>query len=1173
MDVAIGKNDYIGINMKSILFGYSCSNSNGSKMIFKSNKIFDETAPPTANYPLGPLFNRNINSKVWYENIDELATGLGYPIVSTVANPDYMDVVGNTDMHVIRITKTGNSGISRYDIQVKPIGTDIEHNMPAFNSGQGIHNVRVINPYNTDWKIHDDTTVAPKSILNDDDNDFSGLLKAYNSDKIMMFAPDAGTNDMWIYFKSISDDLYFKAFDTGTNPALLNNGRDLTPEMICRDVSGNVYYASTNKMVKLADPFGSPSVTEIWLASIGLVSEINCIYCNALDRLYVMSDDGISYSDDAGVTWTPTLMDMSSYKSILTSDFTNSEAILVDGSNYKMSWFNLDTNVITSPSSSDGDLGYLVTHSDMCVKTDTVTGLWYIASTKSSGYSTSAYVKAMKFGSVNEPDNVLTIKGCRSMAPGFGSKTGNVYSRMSSIIHLKDNLGNTIIYTTTAGAKPNYVSMEGIRYEGLTTEVTTNGRILNMSDGAKHDDADYYNGVIMAHTLGSIHYGSEYMMAEPQEDIGVTRDIGNSGKVFENLKGVANYYRWDSGAAEWKLNWNKDAVATADGSSSIGANRLNFDTDENHFSGYSSLDLTPTIAGQTFSNGLTIVVKAINTQKDTPAYSSTWRDKASTENPLTCITEIYNQTTGQSIALQQVGYNNTTVILDRTNPSSPSDVFIENAPTIGITNRYAMVVSSDGLTVSVYRNGIMVGSSVSLNTSFSMSDSYDLTIGSRNRCDHQNVRNLGSNFKGNITNIQVFNRAWSSSDVSTDNIDRDGLINNTNLLCRFLMASDYQEGRPTHTSTEETPFGLTVNFPDGDLTNYSYTRNDNYSTIKSKYGLVKDNVTSFDLNTGRSCSSVDFNTCTSPDNGTPISPVADVMLTDRARWDLFTEKFADVEGSSATLGQLHLGSITNEIGITQSSENADWEVEWKFSSWNGTGLFLKFGNRLDLDKTYRYYTVDSPTLKKILFNKAGVDTITMDGQTINHVIETGDRFKIAYTHATQQVGLYAWNDVTLVWDQVGVNIQMVMPATCHVSAYFSIYGSTPIYTGTNPNCSIQDVMVTYKNPKELFVIGDKANKTGGYAFDFSSCDPAGIGAGSGMKVFADGVELSVTNSHIAIPYNGDGILGGVSGIAQGSCIFYPTAGMILISTADVGKVITVKDVSTMLLGVPTPVDW
>ena len=111
-----------------------------------------------------------------------------------------------------------------------------------------------------------------------------------------------------------------------------------------------------------------------------------------------------------------------------------------------------------------------------------------------------------------------------------------------------------------------------------------------------------------------------------------------------------------------------------------------------------------------------------------------------------------------------------------------------------------------------------------------MSATYQANIGSRNWCDLGLV-NHGSNFKGVIENIQIFNRAWSTADMSTDSATPLGLINNTNLVVRYMMTHDYQEGRVTSAVSESTPYGVNISFGDGDLSSDSYVQSDNYVTI------------------------------------------------------------------------------------------------------------------------------------------------------------------------------------------------------------------------------------------------------------------------------------------------------------------------------------------------------
>jgi len=640
----------------------------------------------------------------------------------------------------------------------------------------------------------------------------------------------------------------------------------------------------------------------------------------------------------------------------------------------------------------------------------------------------------------------------------------------------------------------------------------------------------------------------------------------------ENIPLFDSYYRWDTSVSEWKLNWNKDATPTADGSSSIGAKRLNFDTDENNFSGYSSLDLTPTITGESFSNGLTFVASTNNVLKDTLTFSSTWEGKVQNENPLSCIMEIFDTTSNGSIALQQISKSNNTMLLDRTNPNNPVDIVLEQLPDLEVDNRYVLTISSTGDTVKVYRNGNQIGSNITLNSSFTMNSSYDLTVGSRNRCDHFNVRNLGSNFKGSISNIQLFNRTWSSADVTSDSGDISGLINNTNLLCRFTMDEDYQEGKVTHLTDEETPYGMLVSFPEGNLSDFSYVRNENYVTIKNKYGIVKDNVTSFNYEGSSTRHAKNGNECTSPITGLTTIPLADGYVTEYAKWDHYTTTHTSAVTSSSTLGSMSINSSNKQIAVVQSSKDANWNMEFELGSWNASGIIIKFGETSVLTNGNYSTTNDSNTLKIITLHKKGVDKVEINGIDYPQVLETGDKFKLDYIHSTSEMSLYLWNTVTLTWDLLGLSQTLVLPIDSSVSCSFAV--DSYVYNSASRCSSLTNVKITYLCRKNVMYLGDKVSHSGSYSFDYKYSVPYGTKTASTMKVKIDGVEATVTNSHTASYTTGGlGIVGTLAEPNQGNCIFYPSSGLLLFNPLDEGKTITVENASNSLLGLTPPVNW
>jgi len=645
--------------------------------------------------------------------------------------------------------------------------------------------------------------------------------------------------------------------------------------------------------------------------------------------------------------------------------------------------------------------------------------------------------------------------------------------------------------------------------------------------------------------------------------------IGGSAYSSDNNPAWRNYYRWDTSASEWKLNWNKDATPVNGGSSSIGGKRMNFDTDSNYFSGYSVFNLTDNVASANFSTGLTITAKTKADRKELSAYNSSWDNVESPNNPFSCIFEIYNPVSEQSIALVDVGDSNGTELLDRTNKANPVNLIIGVREPVTTVVRYSLTINPNGTDVNVYINGAQ--HSFQLDTAFALDSPLEITVGSRNRCDRVYVRNYGSNFKGEITNIQTFTNEWDSTKAFSDSVDPDGIVSPTGMVSRFLMDEDYQEGKPTHAGYESTPYGANISFPDGDMTLPSYIEGEFYVAVKNKYGILKDNVTTFDLNTGTTLTSEIINECTSPINGSSTIPSSPAVITEYAKWDDFIDEKDDTEYTSMSHGNVAFFTYNSSVAVAQSSLDSDWSVEWTMSAYNESGLTIRFGDVSTMDKT-TISKDDDDLSRRWVINERVEGTIEHDdGILIDHTVVTGDKFRLEWIYSAQTISFQKLEGGS--WVEVVESANMVVPSGTHMTALFAL--SINEYTSDNRISAINDVKVTHRCNNTVMAIGDKALHTGSYAYDYMFCRPYGIGAGVNMTVTANGTKLNIINTTVVNRgnLNGIGILGGNPEPDAGSCLFYPSSGLLQFNSADVGKEIEVLNSVVKNCGTSEPLGW
>jgi hypothetical protein len=411
--------------------------------------------------------------------------------------------------------------------------------------------------------------------------------------------------------------------------------------------------------------------------------------------------------------------------------------------------------------------------------------------------------------------------------------------------------------------------------------------------------------------------------------------------------------------------------------------------------------------------------------------------------------------------------------------------------------------------------------------------------------------NYGSNFKGTIENILIYNTELSAVDVSNDNSAPLGLAIASNLVSRHLMTADYNEGTPCNPTTPTvTPYGMEVTFGDGNLSNPSYVKGDYYNCFKSKYSLIKDNVSTFDLEILGNSSGLYTDVITSPIDGTNVIPANDTVITTKAY-------FGQQEKKDVPIAGCYSASVTSKYSsIFQTSLNSDYSVEWTHT-YGLQAYWFKIGSPAALDATevtdtgdkvgFRFHA-NGTTIKRV--TNTGVETDLATTFTV------GDKFKVDYVNATSDITLSKWDGSS--WVSLSVTN---VPSITLIGSLFS----TAVQSGIIPiGFAIQDCNVTYLHPKEYMLVGDKTTSTGAYNPSFCGSEYTileGVDDSvRGSVRFESNSVLNTNNflylNHFTVSTYYKEYMNKENPVVVGNCDFHFGRGFVRFSTADVGKTIT-----------------
>lgn len=1084
----IGETEGIGKVFTSLCAGNSYQNISPIAIPMIVSRIGVLAGPDSKypNYPLGPLINHGANSAMWYEELSHLASGLGYPVVS--ATGATYTTENNADMHTIKITQSGNVGTSKYILGISNAGGGYIPGQLHY-SKQPIYTRCRSSPLTS---IADVDRVTQHKDINSVENkvleEYAQLHGWWYNSNILVTASNTrayganGASSTAFGFHNIATDKYIH-IDKFTSPATpVDCNKPNTKQCYARDNAGKVYIALRDQgILTITNVMTAPALTLISKATIGTTHDIVALAHGYQDRIWFVSVGDVGYSDDNGTSWTvkPPYTFVGSdnntyyqkgYATSIVASPTAHELAIGYNTNpitdrFTISgWYDPVANELLKVHNAYSQAYYSFTPM-MC----TNKGAWFILATKI--YAKQGYVgwnqTSLTWGNLVRCTSAITS------------------SWVTDGMFIEDKLGNEVLigtqyHATTADygktcLMPDRIRVGSMKLDQRAGLAIHNGRYDVLDGLVKHGAygiCGLYNssGAQVMSSLGVYNHYDPYLKDYSADrtrlgsldGVELDREIASANKI----------YRLNASSA-WEADYNAPATATADGSSSADATRVNFSTDSSYFHGRCYLNPTASLAGIDFSTGgMTIAATYTPVAKilhPTPTSPADGRYCNLEEISHVCF-QLRDSTTGNTIIMY---YNNNlqNMVLEEATNITQIDYSTLTTDPVLEESRIVVTLSADGTTVKVFKNNTQLGSSITLNTAMPMANAANslvLTVGSKSWSHEINKEYYFNIFKGDITNIQVWNDVWDATDITSDNSDRSGLITSaSNLVSRYLMTStDYSEAKLTHSASAPTPYGLDVGFGDGDLSSDSYVADEWYNVAKRKYGILKDNITEFNYYGTLTHNRSSTGGVISDDNGLTTVPLTVTEVTQPIGW-AYTQVVTDAATGSAC--------SYSHNRMCRSVQSSTEDITLEFTIAVITRSFSVAIAKVT-DKNHPVASLTFSTLGTNVVNFSGVGATQ---QTLTAPTEANEKYKLFYDATLFQSTVYHWDVVTTAWVQIGTTITVTDPADALHCTFKSLYGTIDSH-GTG---GITDATITYTPPCAVMRYGSKTSETGMFKWD------------------------------------------------------------------------------------------
>lgn len=1138
--------DEVGKIYQCIAYGSNDSNGFGTNSIVTKGSIAWARAVPSSftgsGKPIQPIHNHSANAVSPFLDVDFLSSSQGFITVFGAGwtDPDY------PEFYRLEYQNTGELATARYFFRHRNI--------------LGFDNVTPLGALDPSYRTANEGLVfmMEKSGVKTHITGGYGLIPGpskveYNTRKIVLWALNGVT------VQDIVDNTT-ASFDSTSSPALPCTAI----RQVCVDDSGSVWVACASAgLYKITAPFGVATITHFTNAVHGIpVGGDTASYATTPgfgSSVWAVFNGALSRTDNGGTSWTnysPSSIPIFTYTGITNSLWVNVKYMEADrnspdhqlsliadnqtgstpGTNLRNVWWSVTTATAVT--------GVLLDDYIHCFKCSRRGSLWLYKATTFDGFFKINY-------GASSGTEVTQTGGSFPNAAGDFSKPSFLYDYynvpyvMSSglLIHFAVYNADTLKLYDDLAVYSNSSTNGAAREASLVFEEDPRGLIISRAEP------------IIGGIVADITYGYNIFSANPKNVTAIPGTIPDplNGRYSPFEEFVWRRYHWNG--SSWLQNYYAVATDTSVGGVNHGA-RHNFDTEDHTFTGRSLIDATTVFDASVFANPAiaTFAFRVIPTAKFGATLAASSRQEfRRTLLSIEDVTQKFrvhwsNSDTASigSIVIEH-GATNTVVVA---------------TPAESSTNR--IVVTVNGTTCKVYNNGVQVGSTITLSSTFNFtntSGTLKCHVGASVYPDYQKYAIAPTWFyKGVMTNVQFWNVEWSAANVTED----FGIGGGTGVIAGQPAANQkarYEltqslvglETKVTHSSTDALLNGLTLNFSGAAGTDFVAG---DYLTWGVVDGILKDNATSFSQQFSLYLRPAELN-FTEFKNGVGATTISasTTTMTERAVWSLdrqtdltFGAQATDLNSRPGEIacnktGFVGAGLNVDNGGITTQGIPGNGYIQFKVTSSDETSAVGLTDNPIGLQNAteldYGLHFVENGTV-----NIRQLDVIPSGGTGITTYV-AGDEFKV------ERVG------TTVTYYKITGGPTLLY--TSLVSSSGTLYGKFIASDGTpisNNGSSIFNTIINYVRPGYFMTVGNFGTSTGSFHPEFLRVETNDHTSGvptntSTITISLNAVPISPSNILISNTYQGAMTVPG-----PGQVVINGETGWLVFNSADVGATVT-----------------
>lgn len=805
MSYSMGLNDNVGRILGTMTYG---SNWGGRGSTAAWHSVLPKN--PNPNLKMQPVHNHSSGSNIPFIDVDNLAVGQGSMVLDGTnwVNKDY------PEMYRVQICESGEpDGAARYSL--------FKRNHFGFNGNSYVNRTEHLGWF----------TSKPNGMFEKNHGQVEHLTittgNSYNSDlafgwngKKYDYTSIVTSDKTGVQWTSCirPESIAWDATSTPSLPVTYVSQFDISGTKIlvgCRNTGIYIIDKELNTVNKLLVP--------------GVVDKCYGVGFGYGNSIWAVMDGGIARSDDNGSTWTV-------YNESSTPSFTFSG---ISNSNWStVAYMRIDK------SATDFKMLLVRSWSTSVLQTTSM-AWWSLTTTATAGYSNTAtqYMRENKhFCDVSDKGWFVSVMDSGTRLRGL---TFNSNATIDMTVDFKNYMGNIsfdilptgdeilwFLYGNSASSFYGNIAVRAIR---RTNSHLVNFETMNEYEGSFHK--------IKYFSYRHIYLGKGIFTFTTYADGDKTTGTYPRQQHIQNL--VSNYwsnlpkggshgkvfwdeYRWTG--TEWSKNWHAPLIDSS-GNANHGERKLMVqeshrfygDTPTGTNDGYSTHVLAPNVATSLTTTELTWAATVKSTQ-----------------------------TTGWSVLFELhtsgfpflIGWNTDTANTFGIWTNVKTEFGVH--PTDGLDHR--LVITVNGTTVKAYIDGVQFGTTKTI-TGIPTSTATRCALGASTHGGY-----VQQNFNGYMTNVQVWDKEWLSTDAVYDFANQSGLVSDQaanpittgNLKAWYKLTEPLIESKVCHTTSEPIIEGINLAFTPGSV-GTSFNKSDFY-TFGAVNGTWKDNATTYSGN-------------------------------------------------------------------------------------------------------------------------------------------------------------------------------------------------------------------------------------------------------------------------------------------------------------------------------------